>query len=164
MSLARVDEFCDAVGATIQTAWAPIAPDAVVVDYAPDIGLSVTEKDTLIYGRKVYVWPNAYAAPEMINRAELLKRFSCSVVVVERYTDDAGRPPKDWIRTRTLFVEQQIFNVLRNPALVLLDALVPSREEPGVIDVVFDLDVLIEHRAFWASGTFTFEEVREYGS
>ncbi len=162
--LARVDEFCDAVAAAIASQWAPVAPNEVITDYAPDIGLSVDEPDTLITGRKVYVWPIGYAAPETIDRAELLKQFTCGVVIVERYTTTAKSPPKAWMRERIRFVEQLVFNVLRNPNLTLLDALVPAPEEAGVIDVVFDLDILIEHRAFWSQGTFTFQEVTEYGS
>ena len=160
---ARVDQLVDAVAGALVGAWGPTAPDGVSTEYAPDIGLTPDQADTLIQGRQVFVWPAAYGAPELLDRAELLKRYTVVVVVVERYTETTKRPPNDWIRARTAFVERQVYNLLRDPGLVLLDSLVPAPEEPGTVDVVYDLDVLIEHRAFWSQASFTFQETSGYG-
>lgn len=164
MSLARVLDLCNAVVTAIQTAWNPTGPDAVSRVYAPDVGLSPDETDTLISGRQVYVFPAAYGSPGLATRSELWRRHTIAVLVVERYTAAAGAPTTAWIDDRVAFVEQQIFNLLRDPTLELAGSVVTQAfpipdEEAGRVDPVYDLETLIEHRTFWSQATFEFQEL-----
>lgn len=163
---ARIIEFCDAVKAAIDTAWPVVSranpEDAVTREYAPDVGLSVDQADTLIAGRQVYVFPTEYSAPEMLDRDAQIGKLSCSVLCVERYTATAGSPPKSWLDDRIEFVQDKIFRVLNNPLALLADTLRPDPETPGVVEIVYDLETLIQHRAFWSLATFTYQEPQEY--
>jgi hypothetical protein len=155
---ARILEFSDAVTAAIQAAWNPVAPSAVSREYGAEVILTDDDSDVL-KGRRVFVFPTTYEAPEFVDRAELLRTYSVGIVIVERYTDDAGYPTKSWMDARVLFVEQTIYRLLRNPMLVLADTLIPAPNSPGTVDVVYDLDLFLQQKTFWSVCFFTFQEV-----
>lgn len=161
MSLARVLDLCDACAAAVSAAWVPTGDDAVARVYAPDVGLTQDNPDTLVRGRKVYLFPGAYASP-LLDRGSLLRRYTVAWLVVERYADGAGFPPDAWLDDRVAFVEQTVFNVLRDPTLVLTGAVVsgvqPDPEAEPAVDPVYDLDLLIENHTFWSQGTLTYIE------
>lgn len=151
---ARVVDLCDQVAALVSALWGPLAPDAVTRVYGPDVGLTPDEPDTLITGRQVYVFADAYEVPESADRGSLWWDYAAAVLVVERYTDAAGAPPTAWVDARVKFVEESVFRPLRDPTLTLTGAAVagafPDPERHATVDVVYDQEVLIQHRAFWS--------------
>ena len=156
---ARVLDTADAVAQAIQTAWSGLAaPDGVSREYGADVILKEDDPDTVLKGRQVYVFPTKYEAPEFVDSSALRRTYSVGIVIVERYTDGPGWPPKAWMDARVLFVEQTIYRLLRNPDFVLSNTLVPSPEEPGTVDVVYDLDLYMQRKAFWSVCSFTFQE------
>jgi hypothetical protein len=158
---ARILDACDTVVTAIGAAWNPSAPNEVKRVYAPTIGLSIDNPDTLISGRKVYVFPGNWGTPGAASRGEIFKTHTVSVLVAERYTDEAELPDS-WIDERVLFVET-IFDLLANPTTIHTGALVSlyrDADDPAEVDVVYDLDLLLtERKAFWSRFTITFTEI-----
>lgn len=167
MRQARIIEVCEAVASFIRTTWTPIAPDAVTRTYGPDIGLTPDDDATLLSGRQVFVFPASYAVPVQVTRAEVEWRYGVTVLVVERFDQDgetAGTPPVAWMDERIEFVENTIFKPLRDQDLTLLGSVIPSLAEGGEVaqvNVVYDLDLFLKHRAFWSQVTLPFEEVNK---
>ncbi|MBY0513080.1 MAG: hypothetical protein K2P78_04115 [Gemmataceae bacterium] len=167
MSRARILDVCDAVASHLRTLWTDRGrDDAVTREYGPDVGLTKDDEDSLIAGRQVYVFPAAYAVPRLVTRREMERGYTVAVLCVERYTDDPpteARPPAAWMDERVTFVER-MFKALRDPDLTLIGSVIPALEDGGdvaKVDVVYDLDVFVRHRAFWSQLTAPFEEVCE---
>ncbi|MDB5310677.1 MAG: hypothetical protein JWO38_4879 [Gemmataceae bacterium] len=160
-TLARILDVCDSVVSMIQTAWVPAAPSAVSRVYDPDIGLTAEDVNTRLAGRQVLVFPTKYESPAQASRDMLWRKHRVTVLTVERYTDGSGSPPVAWMDARVGFVEQMIFNPLRNPALVLAGQLVtqafPAPDEAAEADV-YDIDIVIQDRAFWAEVRVVLQE------
>lgn len=158
---ARILDACDTVVSAITAAWSPSAPDEVKRAYAPTIGLSKDNPDTLITGRKVYVFPGNWGTPGAASRSEIFKTHTISVLVAERYTDESEMP-ESWIDDRVLFVET-LFDLLANPTTIHTGALVNlyrEADDPAQVDQVYDLDLLLQERkAFWSRFTITFTEI-----
>lgn len=155
---ARVLNTADAVVSVIQTWWNPTSPDAVERDYVPDVILNPDDPGVLT-GRKVWIFPASHGAPEMVTRAELRRTDTIAFLVVERYTDAAGKVPAAWLDERVEFV-QGLYDLIRDPNLDILDGTVVVRPvDPGSVEVVYDRDVLMEHRTFWSYGSVTYERV-----
>lgn len=158
---ARILDLADAAAALIAKKWAPTSPDAVSREYGPDIGLNPDDAATLIAGRQVFVFPGAYAMPQLLDRQVLDKRYTLFVVVLEQYTapagSDAGIPPKAWMDDRVLFTET-LFTLLRDPDLVLLQTVIPDLENGSTVDAVYDFDLFQEQRTFRSQMTLNFQE------
>jgi hypothetical protein len=157
--LARILQLVDAAAGELRARWGPKAPDAVTREYGPDVGFTPDDLSTLLPGRQVYLFPAAYAAPELAARDALQKRYKVAGLVVERYTAGTGRPPVGWMDARVTFVEQVVFKPLRDPGLVLLDGVVPDLETGAEVTAVYDLDVYLKHRAFWSELLLTYQEL-----
>lgn len=159
---ARVLDACDTVVSTISDLWTPTGSDSVSRAYAPEIGLSVDHADSLLAGRKVFVFPVSMGKPEGVSRGELLHEYTVSVLVVERYTGAAGEVPAEWLDERVLFVET-LFNALANPTTEFTGATVTlfrTPDVPATLDEVYDLDLLLSDRkAFWSRFTITYHEI-----
>lgn len=163
--LARVLDACDAVAADIRAVWSPTAPNAVRRAYAPRIGFSGDHKNSLLVGRQVYAFPAAWGSPEGASRGELFHEYTVAVVVAERYTVDGQVPqgpvPDEWVDERVLFVEQH-FNRLKDPTRAVTGVRVQLFRHPEIeatVDEVYNLDDLLEHKAFWSRFTVTFLEI-----
>ncbi len=161
MPNARILDLCDAIATLIGATWVPVAPDAVSREYGPDVGLSEDDGNTLLDGRQVYVFPIGYGVPAMDDRTFLDKRYAVVVTIIERYTDDPGIPPNDWMDTRVTFTET-LFKLLRNPFLELLAVsgayVMPDIENPATVDAVYDFDLFQENRTFRSQMTLNFQE------
>lgn len=167
MSQARILSVCDAVASFIRTTWQPTAPSAVTRTYGPDVGLTTDDESTLLSGRQVFVFPASYAVPVQVTRAEVEWRYGVTVLVVERFDEDGetpGKPPNAWMDERIAFVENSIFKPLRDQDLTLLGSIIPALAEGGEVarvEVVYDLNLFLQHRAFWSQVTLPFEEVNK---
>jgi hypothetical protein len=160
---ARIIAVCDAVVAAIGAAWTPTAPDAVTRVYAPPVTLTADDPITVLTGRQVFVFGLQYSIPSLQTRADWDRTERIDVLVVERYTADSGAPPTAWLDARVDFVES-LYMALRTPAsFPLADTAWPQQEQPDPV-IVYDRDVLLQHRTFWSQFTVNFEEVRSYGS
>lgn len=156
---ARIIDLADAAAAAIEAAWSPVAPDAVTREYAPDV---VTNPDdpAVVTGRRVYVLPAGYGDEGFATRAELDKRYTLSVMVVERYADGPGPVPTAWVDERVAFVEEMVWRVLRDPALTLLDGdVIPATEDTAEVTAVYDFAELPEKLLFVSVARFTFMEI-----
>lgn len=159
----RILDLCDCVVAQVHAAWLPTAPDGVARAYAPRVGLTGDQPDTLLEGRRVFVFPASYGSPGLAQRDELWRTHQVSVLVVERYTADPGPPPDTWVDARVEFVERNVFGLLRNPALVLsggtIAAAFPPPDEGAEVGSVYDENVLLQYKTFWSYAAFTFQEL-----
>ena len=160
---ARVLVLADLVAAKIADAWrqydpAFAAPSEVVRDWPDEIGVTPDQAESLLTGRKVYVFATAFGAPEMADRGDLLKRYQIIAQVVERYAA-AGSAPRAWVDARVNFVEAVVYDVLRDPHAEL-SPFTPDPENPGEIDLVCDLDSLRKRKLFLSYATFTFTELQ----
>jgi len=151
-ALARVDDCADAVVTAIKAAWTTRqAPDDVTAVYAPDIGLNPDQPDTLVSGRQVFVFAEAWAAAETVSRADVRRRYTVWVLTVERYTESAAPVPVEWIRERTAFVES-LANLFAPGSSIdgsLSSYYVPPDALPEV-QIVADREELIQRAAFWS--------------
>lgn len=157
---ARILEACDAAAALIEAGW----PDRGDADgaarvYAPPVGLTA-DAETRLTGRRVFVFPGPYTA-EQLDRESQWRRYTVRVLAVEQYAgdlaDDAG-PPREWVDERVTWFADTVFDPLANQSLVLVGEMIPAPDEQAVIDVLYDADFLLQHKAFWSVATFVFAE------
>lgn len=100
------------LASAVNTAWAPVAPDAVDWDFfkryadADAVGAAALSGRQVVFFPTEYTWESGTRAQD-----EYTHRISC--LVVERYTDAAGDPPKTWVSDRVDFVHAQIVKGLR---------------------------------------------------
>jgi hypothetical protein len=120
--------LCQALAAYVAAQWEPAAPSAVDWDFFRRYGDADQISVPALQGRQVVFFPAAYDW-ENATRAEEGYQHHVQAVVVERYTDAAGDPPRDWTSARVDFVYGQLIKGLRfnrsgpapfNPALVTL--------------------------------------------
>ncbi len=166
-ALARILDACDTVVSAIGALWNPSAPDEVKRVFAPAIGLTPDNADSLISGRKVYVFPGQWGTPGAATRTEIYKEHTITVLIVERWVDEDGNTPQgevpnDWLDARILFTES-LFDLLANPTTIHTGTLVSlwrDPETPAQVDVLYDMDLLLEDKkAFWSRFTITFREL-----
>lgn len=153
---ARVLDACDAAVALIAAAWSPPAPSAVTRVYAPPVNLT-EDADPPLAGRQVFVFPGPYDAAQL-DRAGQWRTYTLRVLVVERYTAGAGPVPAAWLDERVRFAQDAVFNRLADQSLKLVGQMTPDPETPAAVDVLYDPDVLLQHKTFWSVMTFTFVE------
>ena len=104
----------------------------------------------------------AYVVPvsrktETATRLEDYKDYGLAVIFVEKY-DAAGLPSKAWTDARVELVEgcEETLGDARNPLTVTNIQVWPTESE---ISLIFDADVMIENRAFWAVWNLTLREL-----
>jgi len=154
---ARILQAADAAAALILASWSDKGKhDCVERIYAPPVSLT-EDSQPVLRGRKVFVFPGPYAA-SLLDRADQWRTYTLRTLTVERYTDDSGPPPREWIDARTEFVEQNVFNVLANQSVELIDQMTPAMDERPTIDVLYDIDTLLKFKTFWSQATFYFAE------
>lgn len=121
--------LCQALADAVAGAWAPVAPSAVGWDffkrYADADELGAARLD----GRQVVFFPADYEKAGA-TRAEDSYTHRVQCLVVERYGDGGGDPPRDWTAARVDFVHARIVQGLWftrarpgfNPKLLTLSA------------------------------------------
>ena len=124
--------LCQNLATVVQSAWNPTAPSAVAWDYFRRYGDADNVSVAELQGRQVVFFPREYAW-ENLNRAAEQYTHHVDCLVVERYADAAGDPPRDWTSARVDFVHTSIVKGLRfnrsgppsfNPALMTIGATV----------------------------------------
>lgn len=142
--------------------------DALVTEIAAAFaGASVTADVTREYeiqydlgkftGLKVHVFPTAYLTPESATRAEDYVDAECVVVTAERYTAN-GKPTKAWLDTRVGYVDQYIFDLVRQIEQPLVGGSFWNRRAD--VACVFDLKMLRQHKVFWSEVEVTYRRLR----
>jgi hypothetical protein len=157
VALARILQTCDAAVEVLLGEWSePGKDDGVLRAYAPPINLS-DDVEPVHVGRKIYLFPAPYSAA-LLTRGDQWRSYLVRALMVERYVDDADGPPDKWIDERITFFEQNVFNLLVDPDLELLGAIVPALDQEATVDLLYDADLLLKRRTFWCYGTFPFAE------
>lgn len=146
---ARVVELASAVAAAIA---AKFSGETVVSEYISDDNLSA------ISGRKIHVYPGAYAETEPATREKKWRDYTVEVMTRTRYTD-AGDIPKSWIDDQMAFVEQ-VWSFASDErdadlAVAIGDA-IPFTTE---VTVPYDPDFLREFKVFQSEFTVTYREL-----
>jgi hypothetical protein len=159
---ADVLAFADEIAALLQGEF-----DAAGADAAVSREYEITFDVGTFTGLKVVVMPVEYAKPMQADRAEDYYEAAAVVVVAERYTGGAARPPADWLDERVNLVERCVFDPLRriganadDPRL-LLDAYWCESAE---VTTVYDAPFLREQQAFWSETELTFRKLRDAAS
>lgn len=139
----RLLEVADIAVTAIAAAAAPlVAPDVVERQYG------VEADRTTLTGRRCYVFPVGDGEAERQSRTEVEWSYRLAVVVVEKYADAAGLPPKAWMDTRLLWARQKVFDTLNvdRPADYLGGVLwCHTIDRP----VAYDFDEWRDHGCFW---------------
>lgn len=159
---ARVLTLADALVAVVTAAWVsynggPTGGDAVSRDWPDEIGVDADQAN-VVQGRQVLLFAEAYSAPELADRADLLKQYRVAWLVVERYTDP-GTPTKAWVDARVDFVEAVLFDVLRDPYLTVASTFTPDPDVPAEVGEAVAIDVLRKDKLFFSYGAVTFCEL-----
>jgi hypothetical protein len=157
---ARIIELCDAAVDALVAAWpgGPTLPDAVTRVYGAEVVLSEDYESALIRGRQVYVFPATYSNKRILDRKSLLNQYAIAVLVVERYTDGAGKPLDEWMDERVEFVQDAILGTLGDIRLRLLGTLAIDPEQLGSVDVIYDRDLYMQRKTFWSQCSFVYQE------
>jgi hypothetical protein len=152
---AIIDQVCDGVVSLIQSAWAPTAPNSVA---AVDLPFeSVAEID----GIQVQVFAGSYLDNGCVTRLpEFEEQYTVTVITFAHF-GDAGDPPQSFTRPMRQFVEQMIYNVLKDPTTVQIPITTlngPSYVWPLRVDevIAYDAEKLKYLKLFWSSVTVTF--------
>lgn len=157
---ARVLDACDAAVTLVASLWTDKGKaDAVTRVYAPPVNLT-DDSDGALAGRQVFFFPGPYAAGQLARDSQW-RKYTVRALVVERYTAAAGGPPTAWVDDRVDFVEATIFNPLADQSKFLVDQMTADPEadpDHATIDVLYDVDVLLNHKTFWSVATFRFAE------
>ena len=156
---AQITTLADALTAAVLAAWnaslvAPAtvaAPDEVSREYVADVDL-----DSLT-GRKVYVFSGSDYENGPVTRGEDEWVYRIQAVIVERYAEGAGRPPKAWMDARVEFVQNIVSGTLDYVRELLS---VGGREittQSNTVSV-YDTAKFSEHKCFWSEVVFEFRE------
>jgi hypothetical protein len=148
-------QVCDAAALRIEQSWNPSAPDEVSREYLIPVDVEKIE------GRKVYVFPASYSS-EPSNREDNQDDQRIAVLVIEKFRDE-GRPPKDWLDERAVFVQEKVWNLLTDPHNDLLTTAANSKHWPQMAEVqaVYDIDMLDSKKVFWCEILVTFRDVTD---
>lgn len=151
---ARISEVADGAAAVIQTAWVPVAPNAVSVEYELPVRESNVQQ---LVGRKVFVFEDGYGNVGVTSRGTDLNEYRIKVVCAELF-GTAGRPTKAWCRERVKFVAEKIVDSLdftRETDGRLLNSL---WTESINVESVYVAEILGEHKVFWSEIEIAFRE------
>jgi hypothetical protein len=172
VSAARVLDCCDTVVATIAAAWSPTAPSAVSRQYVPRTGFARDDRNVLVQGTQIYVFPADYSGQAM-DRGEQLEVYTIGIVVVSRWTntdgtDPSGIPQNSWVDGLVLLVQQKVYDLLQDMTAQWTSpntgaVFFRDRDTPGTVDIVYDVRTLSQHKAFWSELTFTLNSLVPWG-
>lgn len=104
--------LCKQLADAVRAAWNPTVPSAVDWDFFRRYGDGEDAADELL-GRQVLFCPTEDYEWETATRAEDEYAHRVLCLVVERYTDAAGDPPRDWTAARVDFVHDRLVKALR---------------------------------------------------
>ena len=144
----RVIDLADAIVVVLGTAiGTPTPPLTVEISrvYQPEYRLETLTANL----RKVTVFPSELADRGPSSRGADGTTSTVVVVIAERYTE-AGAIPTAWMDARVAWVQEMIFNVLRNPR-VRVDGAYPE----AIDCMIFDCELLKQDRVFFSTVTVT---------
>lgn len=155
--MARIIEARDALKQLIDAAW-PVGERESAEDdevLTPWVFRIEAEK---VRGRKVFVFPSAYAT-ELVTRASDRGDYTFVLLVVERYREQ-GDPPDEWVDERVNFCEQlaDAAGDARGPRLLATNSRDGLWPETAEVTTVFDLEELTERKLFVSVLTITYRE------
>lgn len=104
--------LCQRLAEYVRAAWHPIAPSGVDWDFFKRLGDADALASSKLDGRQVLFFPTRYSW-EPMDRASNGYDHEVTALVVERYTDGPGDPPRDWTAARVDFVHDRIVKGLR---------------------------------------------------
>lgn len=99
--------LCRQLAAAVQSAWGPTTPSAADWDFYRRYADADAVGSERLEGRQVVFFPDAYDKASE-NRGEDVYTHKVQCLVVERYADAAGDPPKLWTAERVDFVHDRI--------------------------------------------------------
>lgn len=150
--------LCQKLADYVRDAWNPSAPDGVDWDFfrrwSSDHDALAAER---LDGRQVVFFPTRYAW-DPIDRASNGYTHEVTALVVERYVDGAGDPPREWTAERVDFVHTRIVAGLRflQTAPAPWNADLVSR--PGAAEVLDVSKLTGSGRLFYATVELEFLE------
>lgn len=111
-----------------------------------------------VEGLKVHVFPETFRTDERATRDEDYLDATVAVVLLERYSGRAPRPPRDWLDERAALVDRCVYDPLRRVKHPLtLDRFWATRVE---CRAAFDPEHLDKHKVFWSEVEAEFRTLR----
>lgn len=158
MPNAVIDQVVDGVVSLITAAWSPVAPDAVTAVDLPFDELAS------IRGTQVQVFAGRYSDNGCVDRKpEFDMEYTITILIFQENTN-AGDPTLAMGRTFRAFVEQKIFNSVKDPTKVSIAITTTAGDSyvwPLRVDEVISYDPmkLKFDKLFWSQIVVTFQGV-----
>ena len=163
MANAVIDQVVDGVVSLIQSAWNPSAPDSVS---AVDLPYEVLAE--IPAGTTVQVFAGRYVDNGAVDRGpEFDMEYTITILAFSLYTPQ-GDPTQAAARAFRAFVEQKIFDVIKDPKSVRITVTKASGATASLwplrVDEVvsYDPEKLKYDKLFWSSVTVTFQGVTPF--
>lgn len=111
-----------------------------------------------ITGKNLWLFPGIYTDNGPSDRTANVYDLTINAVFAEKYTDD-GIPPDEWVEDRIEYVENNIFNVFSEDQ-TLYGTQTNYWSQGATINVLYDAEMLDEHKLFWSELEFVFRKLK----